>query len=443
MFLFVRKKINYHRYLVSLFILILTACGSDSSDNSITNIDLKFESSESQIAVIDQPFSNPLMEYPESISISYSSSNTDVVTINNSGEITLKSLGMAQITATSLDSDTYTVNDASYELQVKSAYFENGKCQLNSDAVSVNTYTNIYEYVIQNGNCIGLENETITTKKIPVNIQFPKSNFTFSDEVLLSQFDDSDYAYYSLGVKNVSNFDFCFVRITGIKLLNADNEDLIADGAISFTYVNGSLFYNQESDISTNTCLKSNQEGVLAGIYDIGSLESVASFDMTSIYTETVLDVELPALTETGYRWDPELTSTYLNYENNTSSEIKEENSMIFYLNENDEVIYWRSIQNIDTYAEIGSELRLGVRDSGGFNANKFIVNMAYSPVNSHSALVYNEVGEKSVTSVTDEEQSYDIHKFQANLMRTNLEVEADKLDRLSPTNSAVFRQSF
>ncbi len=440
MFTFIRKKLNFHRYLVYLFILILTACGSDSSDNSIINIDLEFESAESQVAVIGQPFSNPLMSYPESVSINYISSNTDVVTINNSGEVTLKSLGVVQITATSLSDDTYVVNDASYELQVKSAYFENGKCQPNSDAVSVNRDTNIYEYVIQDGNCIGLENETITTKKVPVNIQFPKSNFTFSDEVLLSQFNDSDYAYYSLGVKNVSNFDFCFVRITGITLLNIDNENLLADGAISFTYVNGSLFYDQDSDISTNTCLKSNQEGILAGIYEIGPLESVASFDMTSIYTESVLDAELPPLTETGYRWDPELTSTYLNFENNTSSKVKEENSMMFYLNKNDEVIYWRSIQNIDTYAEIGSELRLGVRDSGGFNVNKFIANLVYSPENSNSALVYNEADKRSVTSVSDEEQSYDIHKYQANLMRKNLEVEAEKLDRLSSNNNAIFR---
>ena len=49
-----------------------------------------------------------------------------------------------------------------------------------------------------------------------------------------------------------------------------------------------------------------------------------------------------------------------------------QEFSMIFFINEHDEIIYWQSIQNIDTYAEIGADLRLGVRDSSEFNVNKY-----------------------------------------------------------------------
>ena len=63
-------------------------------------------------------FAQPVLSNPSSIDVSYSSSNTAVATINNSGDITLVGAGETTIQALPTDTFTYTPTPAKYVLRV-------------------------------------------------------------------------------------------------------------------------------------------------------------------------------------------------------------------------------------------------------------------------------------------------------------------------------------
>lgn len=69
----------------------------------------------------DEEFINPLSVTVENGTITYSSSNTNVASINNSGKVTINGVGETVITATLADTNNYNGGKASYRLTVSKA----------------------------------------------------------------------------------------------------------------------------------------------------------------------------------------------------------------------------------------------------------------------------------------------------------------------------------
>ena len=76
-------------------------------------------STQTATAALGLPFTAPTLTKPENLAVSYSSSNTNVATVNAStGEVTALSAGTTTITAKSEETDTYLAGEASYTLTV-------------------------------------------------------------------------------------------------------------------------------------------------------------------------------------------------------------------------------------------------------------------------------------------------------------------------------------
>ena len=75
-------------------------------------------SSESANATLGESFTAPTLTKPQNITVDYSSSNTDIATVDASGVITLVAAGTTTITARFKGNDTYKAGSASYTLNV-------------------------------------------------------------------------------------------------------------------------------------------------------------------------------------------------------------------------------------------------------------------------------------------------------------------------------------
>ena len=70
-------------------------------------------------ATFGAEFTEPELTKPEGVTVKYSSENTEVAEVNETtGEVTIKKIGNAKITATSVENDYYTVGTASYNIVV-------------------------------------------------------------------------------------------------------------------------------------------------------------------------------------------------------------------------------------------------------------------------------------------------------------------------------------
>ena len=86
-----------------------------------SNPNLAFSSS-SATATLGKDFTEPVLTHAEGVTVTYSSDNTEVATVNAStGDVTLVAAGTTKITATSAETATYYAGSASYTLTVVEA----------------------------------------------------------------------------------------------------------------------------------------------------------------------------------------------------------------------------------------------------------------------------------------------------------------------------------
>ena len=86
-----------------------------------SNPNLAF-SSNSATATLGKDFTEPVLTHEEGVTVTYSSDNTEVATVNAStGDVTPVAVGTAKITATSAETATYYAGSASYTLTVVEA----------------------------------------------------------------------------------------------------------------------------------------------------------------------------------------------------------------------------------------------------------------------------------------------------------------------------------
>lgn len=86
-----------------------------------SNPNLAFSSS-SATATLGKDFTEPVLTHEEGVTVTYSSDNTEVATVNAStGDVTPVAVGTAKITATSSETATYYAGSASYTLTVVEA----------------------------------------------------------------------------------------------------------------------------------------------------------------------------------------------------------------------------------------------------------------------------------------------------------------------------------
>ena len=72
-------------------------------------------------AVLGQDFTSPVLSNPHNLTLSWTSSNTAVATVNQSGEVTLKSAGETTITATFAGDAVYEAGSVQYKLTVEAS----------------------------------------------------------------------------------------------------------------------------------------------------------------------------------------------------------------------------------------------------------------------------------------------------------------------------------
>lgn len=73
---------------------------------------------DSYTANLGESFTAPSLTNPHNLSVTYSSSNTDVATVDNTGAVTILAVGTTTITASFAGNSSFSANDASYELEV-------------------------------------------------------------------------------------------------------------------------------------------------------------------------------------------------------------------------------------------------------------------------------------------------------------------------------------
>ena len=126
------------KYIIIVFIIAIAAAGCEQDDfifdpfgsgempfNQQTVTNLKDPglawSAESFEATIGADNSFPTLSNTYGVGVTYTSSNTEVATINVNGVITLVAVGSTQISVSSAADDTYSASGASYVLTVLSA----------------------------------------------------------------------------------------------------------------------------------------------------------------------------------------------------------------------------------------------------------------------------------------------------------------------------------
>lgn len=72
----------------------------------------------SNLVKLGDAFTAPTLTNPHSLTVAYESSNTDVAEVASNGALTIKAVGVAEITASSEETDTYKAGSAQYALYV-------------------------------------------------------------------------------------------------------------------------------------------------------------------------------------------------------------------------------------------------------------------------------------------------------------------------------------
>lgn len=78
------------------------------------------EADQKKLAKLGEAFAAPTLTNPHSVAVTYTSNNTDVAEVAANGAVTIKAAGVAVITASSAETDTYKAGSASYTIGVTS-----------------------------------------------------------------------------------------------------------------------------------------------------------------------------------------------------------------------------------------------------------------------------------------------------------------------------------
>lgn len=137
---------------------------------------------------------------------------------------------------------------------------------------------------ILTGNTIGDNSEAIEKlwKIGKVLIENESHGFYLDTVYFARSSSNSDYVYWVIPVRNILENAHAFIKATGIKLLDVDN-NVIYEDEINYTYVNGSCGNRINSTtFLTNTFLRSNEVGFFLGI-DKVNFEQVEKIKLETI----------------------------------------------------------------------------------------------------------------------------------------------------------------
>lgn len=118
---FTITNIGANLLYVSKITITPNSSSSSGGEETKKNPDISFEQ-KSYTATLGQAFESPVLRNPNSLSgINYTSSETGVATVDNSGAVSLEAAGTTTITASFDGDDTYAAGTASYTLTVQQA----------------------------------------------------------------------------------------------------------------------------------------------------------------------------------------------------------------------------------------------------------------------------------------------------------------------------------
>ncbi|MBR2204385.1 MAG: autotransporter-associated beta strand repeat-containing protein [Prevotella sp.] len=109
-------------------------------DPEPVSADLSYGSSEADNVVLGEAYTARTLTNPHNVSVTYSSSNTSVATVNQQGAVTIVGAGETKITATFAGNDEYLAGSASYDIVVTMPVgINNVNADADADEVFYNT----------------------------------------------------------------------------------------------------------------------------------------------------------------------------------------------------------------------------------------------------------------------------------------------------------------
>ena len=99
-------------YVKSIVVYYIAAPSKTPAGLAYADADL------SKLVKLGASFTAPTLDNPNSLSVAYTSSNTDVAEVAANGAVTIKAVGVAEITASSEETETYKAGSAKYKIYV-------------------------------------------------------------------------------------------------------------------------------------------------------------------------------------------------------------------------------------------------------------------------------------------------------------------------------------
>ena len=193
-------------------VLKVTSSGSGPSDP--VSAELSYGSSNADNAVVGEAYTARTLTNPHNVSVTYSSSNTAVATVNGQGAVTIVGPGETTITATFAGNSEYLEGSASYKLTVTEPE---------------PTPTGTQKVCIAWGNCIRTGGDSSCTELVG-NEASPSNNIGFS-----MHYTTATDKYYSKGDK--MTYDFDGVNRTGIAISNGAQNTIVIPAGYKVTKV--------------------------------------------------------------------------------------------------------------------------------------------------------------------------------------------------------------
>lgn len=270
--------------LLPLYMMMAGSCSSDeilspddttdTEDTTLSSAELSWSTDFYKASLESDENVFPTLSNPHGLTVSYKSSNTDVATINGSGQVTLVSAGTVSITASSSATDVYAAGSASYTLRVVSEdssedgegtwnYSSTGDASSEDDIVNT-TFTRMVTVTYSSGGATVTGYSSSSDITVEVSGNDVTVNNTGSENVVYCLTGTASDGYFKLySAKKMA------LLLEGVSITNPDGAAInIQSGKRCFVMVEGT---NSLADASSAS-YSSGDEDMKAVFFSEGQL---------------------------------------------------------------------------------------------------------------------------------------------------------------------------
>ena len=212
-----------------------------------------------------------------------------------------------------------------------------------SSSSSVSSITNNGSVLTGNniGSC-GTSNSQLS-KSVTLTLQTPHSDISLGTPYVGRRSSTSETIYWSIPVNNTSSINsHCFIKLNTISFYDSSNTLLTVD---SISYLFGSIKKYSSSGY-TSTCLLPNGNGYVSGIEIISNIyTNVSKIVVGNIDTDSsgFYDSDLSVIPQS-YQTSGTYNDPLIKVTNQTNIKTKLKFNIIYFLDSNNNPIYWSSL---------------------------------------------------------------------------------------------------